>query len=377
MKNMKQIAGGRNDFQLVRHVTLHGSQVEIGRALTEEARRLGWAPRPLDPAVNRARRTWFERHWPQHHARMDGAAAALGLDPDQDELALDGLSYAPAGSGCSALWCPPSASTDGHGRVGRNYDFFTATASEIMGQAPRPGELPMSARPYVITTVPDTGLASTVITMNELDGCMDGVNEAGLVVMLLIADIVTAAPPQDPSPQVGLNSGQLPRFVVDTCENVEQAKQALLGAKQYDHGAPLHYLVADAHGGAFVWERGKDGKEHIIEFGDAPLCVTNHLLHLNPDPMNLPPDTEAGLQTFGRLRSLYERSKGATMSPADLRKSLAEVGPEQDLPFRTIWSTVFDTADRTLSTRFYLGDGPDGPRYTGELVFTARPGTPA
>ena len=138
---------------------------------------------------------------------------------------------------------------------------------------------------------------------------------------------------------------QLPRFVVDTCENVEQAKQALLGAKQYDHGAPL--------------------------------CVTNHPLHLNPDPMNLPPDTEAGLQTFGRLRSLYERSKGATMSPADLRKSLGDVGPDRDLPFRTIWSTVFDTADRTLSTRLYLGDGPDGPRYTDEVVFTARRGTPA
>ncbi|MEU7828586.1 C45 family peptidase [Nonomuraea sp. NPDC049129] len=374
MKNMTQIAGGRNDFQLVRHLTLHGSQVEIGRALTEEALRLGWAPTPADPAVNRARRTWFERHWPQHHARMDGAAAALGLDPDQDELALDGLGYVPAGSGCSALWCPPSAATDGHGRVGRNYDFFTTTTSEIMGQAARPGELPMSSRPYVITTVPDTGLASTVITMSELDGCMDGVNEAGLVVMLLIADFSTAEPPENVSPQVGVGSTQLPRFLVDTCENVEQAKQALLGAKQYDHGVPLHYLVADAQGRAFVWERGADGAEHIIEFGDAPLCVTNHLLHRNPDPMNLPEDTASSFQTYGRLRSLYERSKGALMSPEDLRASLLAVRPDPALPFRTVWSTVFDPADRTLSTRFYLGDEKG---YSDELVFTASRGTPA
>ncbi|TMR96797.1 peptidase C45, acyl-coenzyme A - 6-aminopenicillanic acid acyl-transferase [Nonomuraea basaltis] len=365
---MTRVAGGKDDFQLVHHLTLTGGQFEIGKALAEEARRLGWSPMPVDPVVSRARRSWFERHWPQHHARMDGAAAALGLDPDQDELALDGLSYIPEGSGCSALWIPPSAATDGHGRVGRNYDFFPATTSEIMGGAARPGELPMASRPYVITTVPDEGLSSTVITMNELDGCMDGINSAGLAVMLLVADFETAAPPESATPQVGLASVQLPRFLVDTCENVDQAKQALLGAKHYDYGIPLHYLVADAHGQAFVWERGRDGSEHIVEFGDGPLCVTNHLLHRNPDPMNLPADSEHSFGTFHRLRTLYERSKGAALSHQDLRDSLTAVEQAEDpaVPFRTLWSTVFDTADRTLSTRFYLGDGR---RYSEELVF--------
>ncbi|WP_063780731.1 C45 family autoproteolytic acyltransferase/hydolase [Nonomuraea sp. SBT364] len=371
-----QIAGGRNDFQLVHHLTVGGSQEEIGRRLAEEASRLGWRPQPVDPVVSRARRTWFERHWPQHHARMDGAAQALGLDPEQDDLALDGLGFVPAGSGCSALWCPPSAATDGHGRVGRNYDFFTLTAGEFMGRGARPGELPMASRPYVITTVPDEGLASTVITMSDLDGCMDGINEAGLAVMLLIADIEQATPPEQTSPQVGLGSVQLPRFLVDTCENVEQAKQALLGAKHYDHGAPLHYLVADARGGAFVWERGRDGGEHIVEFGDGPICVTNHLLHRNPDPMNLPEDGEATFRTYGRLRSLYERSKGAVMSGRDLRDSLAAVavGTDEEGPWRTTWTSVFDTHERTLSTRFYLGDEAG---YSEELVFTPRPGTAA
>ncbi|MFI7698998.1 C45 family autoproteolytic acyltransferase/hydolase [Nonomuraea sp. NPDC049480] len=371
MTNMTRVAGSRDDFQLVHHLTLTGSQFEIGRALTEEARRLGWSPMPVDPIVGRARRTWFERHWPQHHARMDGAAAALGLDPDQDELALDGLSYIPEGSGCSAMWIPPSAAADGHGRIGRNYDFFPTTAGEIMGGAPGPDELPMASRPYVITTVPDEGLSATVITMNDLDGCMDGINSAGLAVMLLIADFETAAPPESVAPQVGLASVQLPRFLVDTCENADQAKQALLGAKHYDYGTPLHYLVADAHGQAFVWERGRDGREHIVEFGDGPLCVTNHLLHRNPDPMHLPADSPASFGSFGRLRTLYERSKGTTMSGQDLRDSLRAVAQAEDpdVPFRTLWSSVFDTADRTLSARFYLGEGR---RYSEELVFAAR-----
>ncbi|MBB6547913.1 C45 family autoproteolytic acyltransferase/hydolase [Nonomuraea rubra] len=371
MKNMTRVAGGKDDFQLVTHLTLAGSQYEIGKALTEEARRLGWSPMPIDPVVGRARRTWFERHWPQHHARMDGAAAVLGLDPDQDDLVLDDQGYIPAGHGCSALWIPPSAATDGHGRVGRNYDFFPTTTSELMGSEPQPGELPMASRPYVITTVPDEGLSSTVLTMSALDGCMDGINSAGLAVMLLVADFETAEPPAAFAPQVGVNSVQLPRFLIDTCENVDQAKQALLGAKQYDHGMPLHYLVADAHGQAFVWEHGRDGGEHIVEFGDGPLCVTNHLLHRHPDPMNLPEDTGSSFASYSRLRTLYERSKGATMSAGDLRESLRAVAQPEEaaVPFRTLWSTVFDTADRTLSTRFYLGEGG---RYSEELVFPAR-----
>ncbi|MCK2217603.1 C45 family autoproteolytic acyltransferase/hydrolase [Actinomadura sp. ATCC 31491] len=375
MKNLTRVAGGKDDFQLVHHLTLSGGQFEIGRALAEEARRLGWSPYPVDPVVGRARRTWFERHWPQQHARMDGAAAALGLDPEQDELALDGLAYVPGlsgvpeGTGCSALWIPPSAAADGHGRIGRNYDFFPTTTSEIMGGSPRPGELPMASRPYVITTLPDEGPATTVITMNELDGCMDGVNAAGLAVMLLVADFESAAPPESTAPQVGVSSVQLPRFLLETCENTDQAKQALLGAKQYDHGMPLHYLVADANGRAFVWERGRDGGEHIVEFGDGPLCVTNHLLHRNPDPMHLPPDGPGSFRTYHRLRTLYERSKGATMSGEDLRAALREVAQPEDpaAPFRTLWSTVFDTAERTLSTRFYLGDGRP---CSEELVFS-------
>ncbi|MEV4471475.1 C45 family peptidase [Nonomuraea sp. NPDC049504] len=368
--NITQVAGGRQDFQLVRHMTVRGGQIGIGRRLTDEALRLGWRPRPVDPTVNRARRTWFERHWPQHHARMDGAAEALGLDPDQDELALDGLGYVPTGSACSALWVPPSASADGHGRMARNYDFFTLTASEFNGGAPGPDELPMAARPYVITTIPDDGLASTVITMSDLDGCMDGINEAGLAVTLLIADIENTEPPQDTTPQVGLSSLQLPRFLIDTCATVEQAKQALLCAKQYDHGAPLHYLVSDAHGGAFVWERGANGTEHIVEVGDGPLCVTNHQLHRHPDPMALPADTEETLGTYGRLRALYEHSKGVTMSERDMCDGLEAVRAPEFGPFRTLWRTVFDTTERTLSSSFYLGDG----RYTDELVFSARRG---
>src|SRR5690606_10680754 len=156
-------------------------------------------------------------------------------------------------------------------------------------------------------------------------------------------------PPEDSAPEEELSSVQLPRCRVDTCDTREQAKQALRRAEHYDHGNPLHHLVCDGERRAFVGERRPDGTERIVPAGDAPRCVTNHLLHRNPDPMALPADTGATLGTYGRLRTLYERSRGRTLSERDLRDSLEAVRQPESGPFRTVWSTVLDTAERTLS----------------------------
>lgn len=380
--NRERIAGGPDDFMEVVHLTVDGSQVEIGRALAAEARqRYGWTPVPADPTMARARRAWFERHWPQHHARMRGAAEAIGVDLERDQVHLDGQSWLPEGSGCSATWCPPSTTAEGHGLVGRNYDFFTIGWGELFallaGESGPEKEPPMSSRPYVVTTVPDDGPATTVITMSELDGCTEGINEHGLAVVMLLADAESASAPIAAGPQVGLGSLQLPRFVLETCENVEQAKRALLNAKQYDLGIPLHYLIADSSGHAFVWEHSRGGVEHIVEVDSGPLCVTNHMLHEHPDPQNLPQDNEETMLTYQRLATLSKRTEGETMSAAGVRDALDEVRYDARIadkyPLRTLWRTVFDLDDRTMASHFYLGDASDGvPRYSAEAAFRPR-----
>jgi hypothetical protein len=373
------VAGGPGDFMAVRHLVVSGSQVEIGRALAEEARdRYGWRPAPADPTIARARRDWFERHWPQHHARTTGAAEVAGVAPDADEVHLDGLTGVPTGSACSATWCAPSTTTDGHTLVGRNYDFFTVGQRQLVammsGDAPPEQEPPMASRPCVVTSVPDDGPATTVLTMNELDGCMEGVNEHGLAVALLVADAEHTGPPVEAGPQVGLNPVQLPRFVLDTCEDAEQAKRALLAAKQYDLGTPLHYLIADPAGRAFVWERGDGGVEHVVEPDGGSLCVTNHPLHRPADPGAPARDGVKTMLTHRRLEALSELTESGPMSPARLRDALDEVRFDarraEALPLRTLWRTVFDLDERTMATRFYLGDAADGePRYSPEAVF--------
>lgn len=376
------VAGGATDFMTVRHLRLSGRQREIGRALGAAAASHGWAPSPIDPVMGRARRLWFERNWPQHAERLRGIADALGVDPERDDVLLDSPSSVPEGSGCSVVFCPPSSTLDGHGLFGRNYDFFTMSWPEMIaafstpgGAQPAPaGGIAIASRPYVLTTVPDQGLATTVITMDNLDGATEGVNEAGLSVALLISDITAAKPPEGPMPpQVGINPMHLPRFVLETCRTVEEAKAALLDAKQTEE-VGCHYLIADASGAAFVWERA-GGVEHMIEAeGGGPLCVTNHLLSRNPDPRNLPADTEETFQTYARARTLAERTDDEKIGREYLEEVMDEVSvpATPGFPWRTLWRTVVDVNDPALETRFYLGDADGTVRRSETLRFTPR-----
>ncbi|MFD0557521.1 acyl-CoA:6-aminopenicillanic acid acyl transferase [Stackebrandtia endophytica] len=383
--NRRRVAGGDDTFMTVDHLTVSGSQQEIGRALAAEAATAyGWQPMPVQNRdIGRARRAWFQSHWPEHHERMVGAAQFVGADLAADEVHLDGWAGIPQGSGCSVLWSPPDPATGEHGLAGRNYDFFTTSATELamlLAGAPVPeslDEAPMSSRPYLITCLPDDGLASSFITMNDLSGCMDGINEAGLMITLLIADAENATGPDEAlQPQVGVESTQLLRYVLDRCTTVEEAKAAMLGAKSYDLGPGLHYLVADADGRAFVWERSQHFQEHVID-ADGAMCVTNHPLHRHPMGSPLPQDNPETMRTYARSTALQQHAgDDRAMTPERMRAGLDDVRFTADngdgYPIRTLWRTVFDVTAKTMSVHFYLGDDADGqPRYSPELTVSA------
>ena len=357
----------------VHHLVLRGTNRQIGEELALLARdRHGVAPaRGGDPLVTRARRRWYRREWPAHYDRMRGAADVHGVRVDDDHVELGLLPWLGSPPACSVAWLPPAVTSSGHPTLSRNYDFPTGTLTQILGGEAQPGELPMTSRPYVIETRPtDGGPACLFLCAYELlGGCIDGVNSEGLVVALLADDESGAADPTL-APAVGLNEIQLLRFLLETCADTAEAREALLSAKQHYMFLPCHFLVADARGDSFVWERTAN-REHLVEGRGDVQVVTNHLLHGRPSLADLPPE-DGPSSTYARARRLTETlaARSRPLSTEEIKAAHACVHREQPgAAVRTLWHGVYDAADRSLDVSFYLGDGPDGVRRSPYLRF--------
>ena len=374
------IAGGPGDFLTVHHLTVRGTQVEIGAALASEARdHFGWRPPATgDPIRNRARRKWFERNWPEQHARMAGVAKAFDQDIDDDAFDFANVMAEPFTGSCSGVWCSSLLAADGHSRVGRNLDFSTRTLSEMLGAPPEPDEPPVLSRPFVIETYPDVGYAAIVCTVGDLTSCLDGINEKGLAVAVLADDESTLLRPSM-TPQAGVNEMHIMRYILDTCATAGEAKEVLYGTKQYDEYAVAHYLIADNEL-AFVWERDTHNAEHAVPTDTGTLCVTNHLLFKN-GVGSVPEDTadnEGANDAYRRARILNDGLDGSLIARdrlwdllesarADRRRD--EANPDGRV--RTLWHGQYDLTCSSVEYEFYLGDNVDGsPLRSPVVIFT-------
>jgi hypothetical protein len=368
--------GGPGDFLTVRHLRITGSQPTIGHALAEAATSAhgsaAW-PRPAhDPVVERVRRRWFAEHHPAHASRIGGIAHYFDLDPDDAGVTYDWLGTYDLPAGCSVAFYPGSGTKDGHGLLSRNFDFPTATFTQLVGLSPLPDERPLAADPWVIELHPDDGYASLVVGIMDVMGGMDGINEAGLSVALL-ADNETPDPEPTGRPQVGLSEQQVVRYLLDSCATVDEAKEALLLAKHYYFFTPCHFLVADRSGTSFVWEHSPRRNHEVIVDADprshGRLVCTNHLLHQWPDPTCLPADDGpigTAALTYHRWRTLtHEISDGAIVDRDEIRdqfRSVAFGAPIVEA--RTFWHALYDLDDASAELSFYLRD------VDGESIYT-------
>ncbi len=377
------IAGGPGDFAVVRHLRLSGSHAAIGRALAELAReRHGVVPRPSgDPLRVRAQREYFRKNAPSFVERMRGAALAFGLSPDDDTHALAGLLFG-FKPGCTVIYYPPSSTSFEGGVVSRNFDFTTGT---FEGRIPGRDEIAVVSSPYVLELHPDEGYATlSVCAYDLLGGVVDGMNSEGLTIALLADDEVTARFDVRPAegPQSGFDVLEIGRHVLETCADVGQAKAALLEAKLYWTAIPCHYLIADRHGGSFVWENSPSLTQgYIIDGEGRPQVTTNFMLHLHPES-DLPEESEP-LGSFNRFRTAESRI-AEHKQPFDLdfvRQTSACVAataaspPAPWAPGRTLWHALYFPEQRRLEIDFYLGEERGAIRRSGYHEFTlATPG---
>jgi Acyl-coenzyme A:6-aminopenicillanic acid acyl-transferase len=365
----KVVAGSPKEALEVRHVVLKGTNEEIGRALAAIGKeRLDISPEPSsDKFRTRAQRRYIEKNYPILFDRMRGVAGAFGKRLDDDAWNVSNLTYLQIKAGCSVMYFPPDVTADKTGVVSRDYDFSTGT---LMGEKPPAGRAGDTARPYVVEMYPDRGYPSIAMySYDLLSGVLDGMNSEGLTVTLMADDELISKYGFEPTGDTGVGLGVLQtlRLLLDTCASVEEAKEALLTTKQYYEFIPVHYLIADRHGKAFVWEYSQaHNKEYIIENPGKPLVATNFSLHRHLDDGKVP--SAAKVKGVCSRYCLLADRLGAQKDPLTV-DFIKETHKQVDAhftpkgtsraPTRTLWHALYVPEKRSVQISFYLRDEPD------------------
>jgi hypothetical protein len=194
---------------------------------------------------------------------------------------------------------------------------------------------------------------------------LDGVNSEGLTVALLADDETVEKYSMEPAglDAAGLGELQMPRMLLDTCATAEEAKEALLMAKKTYSYNPVHYLVADRNGQAFVWECSQArNREYLIENPDKPLITTNFSLHRYMEGKG-PPSAAKVKDVCSRYCKLAERvaSRSDGLTVDFIKKShkavdMVAVPLPARVPNRTLWHALYFPNERKLQVSFYLRD---------------------
>jgi penicillin V acylase-like amidase (Ntn superfamily) len=363
------IAGGPNQSLEVRHLFLRGTNEQIGQALAEIAKaRYGARLEPATDAEQaRAMRQFLQRNYPILLDRMRGVAAAFGKSIDDDGWDFSALIFTELKAACSIAHLPPSSTANGKSVVSRDYDF---TTGNLAFRFLTPGMLHPTARPYLVELHPDRGYASiAMVAYDLLSGVLDGMNSEGLTVtMAQDNDILEEMEPVRER-AVGLGELQTMRLLLDTCANVEEAKQTLMATKQYYQYVPVHYLIADRHGNAFVWEYSKShNKEYVVESPGEPLVMTNFTMHTRLEN-GKPPSPEAARPVCKRYAYLREKLASGHLDDKAIREFHRSVDAQSSQaadptrpPGRTFWHAFYYPEDRRVRLSYYLGEEP----YPGE-----------
>lgn len=364
------VAGGPDAFMEVRHLVLRGSQRDIGRKLAEVARdRCGGMPwRNTDALRTRVQREYFADVWPQHFARMQGAAQAFDTTVDDPAHNFAKIAFHVGDFfGCSVVFYPAATTADGRAVLSRNLDFSTGT---MTGRRPTDANPAAMAKPFVVESYPDDGYASLFLgTMDLLGSAFDGINEKGLTAALLtdreLIERFDMQPRRDLD--VGLSEIQLVRYLLETCATAEEAKAAILRTKHYYGFVPCHYIIGDRDGNAFVYEASPGrNRDWFLEKPGEPLVTTNFMLHLHDDPMSVDPETQ-GMGSVGRYQKICRALAAAgTVDSETIRAVNASVqdvfpGPPPQVPYspgRTLWHALYYPDDASLEIDFYLGEEP-------------------
>jgi len=220
--------------------------------------------------------------------------------------------------GCSSF---ALVGADGHVRVGRNYDFHPVQ------------QVRQRLRLRPVQGHPSVGMRGSVP-----GGRYDGVNAAGLFICLHVA---LSDEPATPRPGVPFHL--LPRLVLETCANAQQAVDLLTHVR---HLHPFNYLIADADGELAVVEAHPEAVR-VAQSGAGFVAATNHYRH--PDLLRYQQGRRL-THSLNRLAGLFAHSaelrQAEDITPALANHNSGVCGHAGG--HTTLWSLQADLTARTI-----------------------------
>jgi predicted choloylglycine hydrolase len=347
------VAGSPNDFMIVRHYICKGSNRQIGSTLANIARNLQVAIK-VNPDTMRTRLSYgyFRNNYNILYERMMGVADVYGIKMNDYSKNVSSLEFFPSSFNCSVVFYPKNATENQHNIFSRNMDM----PLDMMNNGAH-----VDSRPMVFELYPDQGYPSICIFTNELlGGVVEGMNSQGLTVAVLGDETSHYMEhPAEPSFEVGFNELQCMRYILDECKNVEEAKESLLSMKHYYEYYPLHYIIADSQGKSFVFEFSRHRNQMRIVDGTGIQYVTNHVIS-NKDSSDA---TVESLERYNILKSTITSKKPYTIDEIKHISSLVSPWMPDYKPqwptSRTLWHSIYDLNNKTVSVKFYLGETKD------------------
>jgi hypothetical protein len=146
------------------------------------------------------------------------------------------------------------------------------------------------------------------------------------------------------------------QYLLDTCATASEAERALARMEHHHVAVPVHLLVADRHGGSFVFEYSRDGSGKVIVHGEvaSPLKVTNFQLNRLSDPAAREAmEARCDENGFDRYRLLEERLARTRfpMSEEAIRRVNSAVYVDKEAEEhceRTVFHSIYDASSCSL-----------------------------
>lgn len=248
------------------------------------------------------------------------------------------IELSPADFACTAY---TAVTKDGHPLVGRNLDIANTTGMLVRAN-PKNGyrSISMTALSFIgiKTDDPVDSLKEKLLTFSAVYMPLDGINEKGLSVSVLVAK--NCAPTRQQTDKVDITTTTAIRLLLDRAATVDEALELL---SQYDmhssNDTAYHFLIADALGNSTVVEYINN---EMVVFEDTRVCA-NFLLETKDNISGL------GYDRYWIVRESLDET-GAVISP-ERAMELLEAARWQEVnreDVSTQWSCVYDLKSKSV-----------------------------